>query len=73
MGIMTGWPGIRIINFATIGLGLGEFFHVDAPAESIDLGDFALVALVLALLDEDLIVLAHRHGAHAVLLPQILG
>ena len=38
----------KMDNFFTVSLGFGQLFNVDGPLLAVNLGDFALVALVIS-------------------------
>ena len=68
-GIITVAPGLA--NRGTCSLGSGEFFDVDAPSLSVDLGDLTLVVLVDAGHDLDLVILPHWERPNTVLLSEV--
>ena len=60
------------LDGGTVGLVGGDSLNVDDPLLSVDLDDLALLALVLASDNQDLVVLSDGHGSDRVLLPQLL-
>jgi hypothetical protein len=61
------------LSLLTVGLLLYDFLNVNASASAVDGLDLALTTLLGASQDLDLVTLADGHGAHAVLVFEVLG